>query len=254
MNLLWPKNKRGNPPREGLVHGAVRDDGYRFSGVVKVDGKHYEQWISNEKYEARIAKSKVANRVRMREKLRNDESFRQRAHARLKEWRSRPESKVIMRDQRREWQRKAYQSTEYRERQNAYKRQWSKSPKQQERARINRRRWMAKIRKTDPVKVKRYDCQRILYAALAGAYTSSRFTALVGCNVADLRLHLATKFQPGMTWENYGHGWHVDHIVPCSAFDFSDDQKVLECFHFSNLQPLWKHDNLRKANKLTWTS
>jgi hypothetical protein len=75
---------------------------------------------------------------------------------------------------------------------------------------------------------------------------------LIGCGVSELMAHLAAQFQPGMSWENHGrNGWHVDHIVPCSHFDLTDPAEQKRCFHFSNLQPLWEADNIRKSNKLS---
>jgi len=41
---------------------------------------------------------------------------------------------------------------------------------------------------------------------------------------------------------------HIDHIIPCAVFDMSDPAQQRECFNFSNLQPLWRADNLRKSN------
>lgn len=69
---------------------------------------------------------------------------------------------------------------------------------------------------------------------------------LIGCSVVVLREHLAKQFKRGMSWKNYGE-WEIDHIVPCTAFNLMDKQEQMKCFHFSNLQPLWKHDNRRKS-------
>lgn len=52
-----------------------------------------------------------------------------------------------------------------------------------------------------------------------------------------------------MIWENYGE-WHIDHIIPCSAFNLEDREQALRCFHYTNLQPLWAQDNLSKSNKI----
>lgn len=54
-----------------------------------------------------------------------------------------------------------------------------------------------------------------------------------------------------MNWSNYGRtGWHIDHIIPIASFDFSKKENIEKCFHYSNLQPLWAVDNIRKSNKL----
>ena len=72
---------------------------------------------------------------------------------------------------------------------------------------------------------------------------------LVGCSKDHLKKHLEDQFLDGMTWDNYGlHGWHIDHIKPCAAFELSDLDQQIECFHYTNLQPLWAKDNLRKGS------
>jgi hypothetical protein len=82
-----------------------------------------------------------------------------------------------------------------------------------------------------------------------GAPKFSNLSALIGCSIGALRSHLETKFLPGMSWDNYGQ-WHVDHIVPCAAFDLSQPEHQQTCFHYTNLQPLWGRDNIRKGKSL----
>lgn len=85
-----------------------------------------------------------------------------------------------------------------------------------------------------------------------GAVKISTTMSLVGCSLSDLRSWLESKFQEGMTWENHGIlGWHIDHIKPCALFDFSDLNAQQECFHYTNLQPLWAEENWLKGNKFT---
>lgn len=79
---------------------------------------------------------------------------------------------------------------------------------------------------------------------------------LVGCTVEELKLHLEKRFLKGMNWGNHGiqrsggpPKWHVDHIKDVRLFDLSIEAQRRECFHYTNLQPLWAVDNIRKSNK-----
>ena len=87
-----------------------------------------------------------------------------------------------------------------------------------------------------------------LQQALKRNTKSASTLALLGCSVDYLKKHLEKQFQAGMTWDNRRE-WHVDHIVPCASFDLNDPYEQQQCFHYSNLQPLWKAENLSKKDK-----
>jgi hypothetical protein len=72
---------------------------------------------------------------------------------------------------------------------------------------------------------------------------------LTGCTVPELMAHLSSKFQPGMTWDNYGK-WHIDHKRPLAAFDLTDPAQLATACHYTNLQPLWASDNIRKGKRI----
>lgn len=78
--------------------------------------------------------------------------------------------------------------------------------------------------------------------------TSVKRSEMFGCTPAELVQHIECQFMEGMTWENYG-AWHIDHIIPCSAFDLFDAQNVRICFNMKNMRPLWAEQNLRKGKK-----
>ena len=76
---------------------------------------------------------------------------------------------------------------------------------------------------------------------------------LLGTSKLNARKHIESLFQSGMTWENHGLGWdkwHIDHIIPCAAFDLKCPLQQLACCHYKNLQPLWQEDNYKKRDKL----
>lgn len=70
----------------------------------------------------------------------------------------------------------------------------------------------------------------------------------LGCSIEDFKVQIEVKFQPGMTWDNYGE-WEFDHIKPLSLFNLSDKVQFLQACHHSNLQPLWAKDNRNKSDK-----
>ncbi len=85
----------------------------------------------------------------------------------------------------------------------------------------------------------------------AGVRKKDRLSSLIGCRVNAMLKHLESQFRDGMSWENYGRkGWHIDHIMPCAAFDFTDQEQQKKCFHYSNLQPLWWWENMSKKDKI----
>jgi hypothetical protein len=59
-----------------------------------------------------------------------------------------------------------------------------------------------------------------------------------------LRDHIAARFRFGMSWERYRQ-WEVDHVTPLSAA--STLSELIELCHYSDLQPLWRSENLRKG-------
>jgi len=70
----------------------------------------------------------------------------------------------------------------------------------------------------------------------------------LGCSIDFLKSYLESKFQLGMSWKNYGE-WQIDHVKPLSSFDLADRKQLLEACNYSNLQPLWKEDNLSKGSE-----
>jgi len=87
-----------------------------------------------------------------------------------------------------------------------------------------------------------------IWSALKGSQKSAHTMELIGCTVEELWIHLESQFKRGMTRSNYGI-WHCDHIQACAKFDLADPAQQRICFHWSNLQPLWATDNIKKGNR-----
>ena len=69
----------------------------------------------------------------------------------------------------------------------------------------------------------------------------------LGCSMIDLREYIAKMFEPGMSWENYSYEvWHLDHIIPKSAFDLGNPTMQKICFGYLNLRPMWSKQNMQK--------
>lgn len=138
--------------------------------------------------------------------------------------------------------------------------------KNKERVRLKHKEWMQKNRESVNKKAVEYSKKRrlkdvnfklktsfrtaVARAIKFGAKKSCPSIVYLGCSIPMARKHIESKWKPGMKWENHGiHGWHIDHIVPISSFDFTKQSEVFEALHYTNLQPLWWNENLQKTNK-----
>ena len=82
-------------------------------------------------------------------------------------------------------------------------------------------------------------------------FEAERLTELCGCSFEHLKQHIQSGFKRGMDWKNWGDLWHLDHIIPCAAFDLTDHKQIAVCFHWTNLRPLYRRANLRKWKTIT---
>jgi hypothetical protein len=101
-------------------------------------------------------------------------------------------------------------------------------------------------RRADPLFRLKSNLRSRLSHTLRGANKLSSVFVYVGCSVDELRKHLESQFEPGMTWDNYGE-WHVDHKRPLISFSISEEDLQL-AWNYTNLQPLWAKDNLKKSD------
>jgi hypothetical protein len=85
------------------------------------------------------------------------------------------------------------------------------------------------------------------YIKKQGYSKKSKTLKILGCTIEEFKVHLENKFIDGMTWDNHGE-WHLDHIYPVSLA--KDEEELIKLNHYTNFQPLWALDNIRKSNKI----
>jgi hypothetical protein len=103
-------------------------------------------------------------------------------------------------------------------------------------------------RQTDVLYMLKRRLSNIIHVAFKrGNFVKSSKTAeILDCDWDTARKHIEDQFQEGMSWDNYGIKWHIDHIKPLAAA--SDAEELTALNHYTNLQPLWIADNLKKSS------
>lgn len=162
-----------------------------------------------------------------------------------------PEFKEKLNKKTRAWQaNKRRTDPVFREKVIAGTRRWH----QENRLRQNayKRALCAKRRKTD-VGFRLASALRSRVGKALKGQCSGNALRLLGCSAEELRSHIESRFKVGMTWENWGRGWHgarqwhLDHIKALSTFDLTDPEQLSRACHYTNLQPLWASENLSKG-------
>lgn len=110
-------------------------------------------------------------------------------------------------------------------------------------------------RKADPAFALATIVPRSVYKRLPSSECPIPLKEAMGCTWEELATYIESLFKPCMTWQNRGYGsgvvgWHIDHKKPLASFDLTDREQFLEACHYTNLQPLWWHENLAKGSKI----
>jgi len=111
--------------------------------------------------------------------------------------------------------------------------------------------WSAIKTKTDVIfKLKKNMRARLgVYLKTKNIKKYNKTFNIIGCIPEYLKEHIENQFMEGMSWENHGlYGWHIDHIIPLSSA--KTEEEIYKLCHYTNLQPLWAEDNLKKSNKI----
>lgn len=229
-----------NPYWRGLTspeRTATRIEILRWVGVLWADEKMHGVYVgrfTDAKFADHIAR-RMAKRDREGE---TPEQRKQRQNAAARQrWRSNPEI--------------AKARKEYEKRNKEKKSEWSRNyrNKNLEKCRAQQVERERRRRQNDPyVRMVHYQRNRMYFFATKRGAAKPKRDEIFGCDHLFFRDYIAQLFKPGMSWENYGK-WHLDHIRPCDSFDLTAPAQVKECWHFSNLQPLWGWENMAKSNK-----
>jgi hypothetical protein len=114
--------------------------------------------------------------------------------------------------------------------------------------RINKKTYV-KERMNEPLFKLKFNIRALVRNALKRGFTekSKRTQEIIGCSFEDFKLHLESQFDENMNWENQGSYWHMDHIIPISSAETKEE--VYRLNHYTNFQPLYWLDNLKKSDK-----
>ena len=113
----------------------------------------------------------------------------------------------------------------------------------------NQRKWQKNRLLNNPNFKLVRNLRRRIWSVLKNNTKSDTTMSLLGCSIEEFKKYIEKKFEDGMDWNNYGV-WHIDHIIPCAQFDLSDPEQQKICFHYTNLQPMWGENNMKKGSRL----
>jgi hypothetical protein len=111
----------------------------------------------------------------------------------------------------------------------------------------NKERLYAK-RQTEGYKIKN-NLYKHVNRYLKGKNKSQRTVKLLGSDMHSYKEYLECLFEDGMSWENYGKGWHIDHIIPTSLFNLENAFDQARAFNFRNTRPMFAKENISKGNR-----
>lgn len=132
--------------------------------------------------------------------------------------------------------------------------------KDKEYKRINRHKVCARYNyryKNDPVFKLKENLRNRTKLAIKGHLSSGTILEYLGCSIEELKQYLENQFYNNpetgeeMTWQNHSlYGWHIDHVIPWATVkDSNDNEQIKKVCHYTNLQPLWAEENLKKGDK-----
>jgi hypothetical protein len=240
------RKKKREYNRRYVAKRLARDPGFRAKRIAVL-----KAWKQNNKervLEIRRRWEKHPKRIEWNKKYKKENA------ARLKEYRRSHRAKNRMKAREYDRVRRVKKGDQIR----AYNRKYYADHPEKMRAKYQRQKPWLKARhkhrmETEPHYRMRFRLSVRIWEVIRkqGTIKRSKTLNLLGCSLKEFVSHIEAQFKPGMSWANYGkNGWWIDHIKPCAKFDLSDPVQQFQCFHYSNLQPLWWRDNIVKSDKI----
>jgi hypothetical protein len=123
---------------------------------------------------------------------------------------------------------------------------WAKNNRERLNTKFNER------KKVDPIFKMKVSCKNQLLKCLKKYNNTKKnsTTQYLGCEIDFFVEWLEYCFTDGMTMENHGTFWHLDHVIPVSEFDLEQDKEAYMCFNYTNYMPLPAKENMSKQNKI----
>jgi len=196
------------------------------------------------------------NSIRKKIKYKNDLEYRQKRLRECKKYREKYSD--IVKKRKAKWQKNLTK-----EQRREYYLRWYKKNTQEIRKRLREKARLPEVRKkiNDRQKIRlrnpSFKLRKNLGRGLSSicnrqGYIKDRSVLkYLGCNIDFFKNQMELKFSKKMTWDNYGIVWHIDHIIPCAAFDHNDEKQISQCWHWTNMRPLIAKENLQKSDKIT---
>ena len=127
--------------------------------------------------------------------------------------------------------------------------QYYKQYNQKSKERINK--YLKQKRQTDSIFKFKSNVRSLISSSFKRGTNQFSKTAkteiILGCTIEEFRTYIESKFKIGMSFENHGE-WHLDHIYPISLA--KSEKEVIKLNHYTNFQPLWAEDNIKKSNQI----
>lgn len=226
---------------------------------LKQDPEKYAEWLEKDRQRCRLRQIRIGEHIRARDRAAYAADPTRKIKAAKKYYHDKKESDPAFIKRKRQLAKCRYErdkaDPDLWTRRISWRHKWKRAVfsdgKRLAEMREKKATYVRKKRRTDPMfRMAGYFRSR-LGSMLKGEERHLSTLKMLGCSLEFLKRHLESKFDHKMNWKNYGSYWHVDHIVPLSAFDLSDPRQVALAMNWQNLQPLEAIANKSKNGKVT---